>query len=220
MDPAQLEILHEHYRDSCTVMQGQRAARDRYFHLVVAVIAIAWFDVVAPQDFSAVAGEALKTRLLLTFAPDLAYLRSVLWFVLLGLTVRYFQVSLSVERSYDYIHDVECLLAENVHKVFGREGAAYLSRYPLFLRWAHYLYVAVGPTLLLTVVGSWTRAQIPHWNPSTWSVLVWFDCLVSVAIVVSVILYWAFRIAKKDVADSAVTKSSARRGGSGSRRSS
>lgn len=198
LEPAQLEILHEHYRDSCTVMQGQRTARDRYFYMMIAVIAVAWFDVVAPQNFATIIGDALKTKLQLTVAPDLAYLRSVLWFLLLGLTVRYCQAALSVERSYDYIHDVEQILAEQVHKRFAREGSAYLSKYPLFLQWTHYLYVVAAPLLLLAVVATWTRAQIPDWNAWTWSGLVWFDCLVSLAIVVSILLYWAFQIRKKD----------------------
>lgn len=198
MEDARLAMLHEHYQDSCTVMQHQRTARDRYFYMVIAVVSLVWFDVVAPQDFSRIVGESLKTRLQLSVAPDLGYLRSVLWFLLLGLTVRYFQTSLSVERSYDYIHDVEEVLAAEVHKVFGREGAAYLSKYPLFLKWAHFLYVVVAPVILLFVVVIWTRVQIQAWSPSSWSGLAWFDVLVSAAIVLSIILYWAFRIRKKD----------------------
>jgi hypothetical protein len=197
MEPVQLEILHEHYQDSCTVMQGQRAARDRYFYMVIAVVAIVWFDVVAPQDFSSIVGETMKAKLQLTIAPDFGYLRSVLWFLLLGLTIRYFQTALSVERSYKYIHEIEDLLSKQVHPKFGREGAAYLSKVPLFLDWAHSLYVIACPLLLLAVVGTWTRAQIPDWNPLTWSGVVWFDTLVSLAIVVSIVLYWAFHI-KKD----------------------
>jgi hypothetical protein len=88
------------------------------------------------------------------------------------------------------------LLAEHVHKAFGREGAAYLSKYPLFLKWAHYLYVIACPAVLLAVVATWTHAQIPNWRPSSWSGLAWFDCFVSLAIVVSIILYWAFHIPK------------------------
>ena len=198
MEPAQLAILHEHYRDSCTIMQGQRSARDRYFYLVIAAVAVAWFDVVAPHDFAAIVGEAIKAKLQLTIAPDLGYLRSVLWFLLLGFTVRYCQTTLSVERSYDYIHDVEAVLSKHVHQAFGREGTAYLSKYPLFLDWAHYLYLVACPVVLLAVVATWTRAQIPSWHPLTWSGLVWFDCLVSLAIVVSIFLYWLFHIPKRD----------------------
>lgn len=211
MEQAQLAILHDHYRDSCTIMQGQRSARDRYFYLVVAVVAIAWFDIVAPQDFAAIVGEALKTRLQLTVAPDLGYLRSVLWFLLLGLTVRYCQTALSVERSYDYIHDIEGVLTKHVHEAFRREGAAYRSKYPLFLDWAHYLYVFAAPAVLLAVVALWTRAQIPTWRPASWPGLVWFDVLVSLTIVVSIILYWAFRVRNRNSSPSPSRSNTRRR---------
>ncbi len=114
--------MHEHYRDTCTVMQGQRIARDRCFYLVIAVVAIGWFDVVAPQDVATIVGQALKSKLQLTVVPDLRYLRSILWFLLLGLTVRYCQTALSVERHYDYIHDIEALLSKHVHESVRSRG--------------------------------------------------------------------------------------------------
>ena len=211
MEPDRLAILHEHYRDSCSSVQKQRAARDRYFYLVIAVVSVAWFDVVAPQNFAAIAGDALKARLQLTVSPDLGYLRSVLWFLLLGLTIRYFQASLAVERGYGYIHELESVIAKELHAVFNREGAAYLSKYPLFLTWAHFLYVVASPTVLLAVVAMWTRVQIQDWHPFTWSGLVWFDCLVSAAMVISVFLYWAFRITKSGERASAEPKVPSRR---------
>ena len=116
----QLELLHEHYRDTCSAMQAQRASRDRYFYLVIAVLAVALFDVATPQGFATVIGDVLKSQLNLATAPDLAYVRSILWFLLLGLTVRYSQVTLNLERQYDYIHDLEAVLQQHVHKVFRR----------------------------------------------------------------------------------------------------
>lgn len=198
MESEKLAILHEHYRDSCSLMQKQRAARDRNFYLVVALVAVVWFDVVAPKDFATIAADSLKAKLHLTAAPDLGYLRSVLWFILLGLTVRYCQTALSVERSYDYIHEIEALLAKHVDPVFGREGKAYLTNYPLFSHWAHVLYVLVSPALLMAVVIAWTCSQLPFWWPWTWPGVVWFQTTVSVAIVVSIALYWAFHFGKRN----------------------
>ena len=187
MEPSELALLHEHYRDTCTVMQHHRGARDRYFYFVLATVAVVLFDVVAPQDFSVVIGEALKAKLSLSVAPNLAYLRSIVWFLLLGLTIRYCQTALLVERQYEYVHHLEAQLSKHVQGGFTRESVAYLSNYPLFLHWAHYLYTLVSPLLLVGVVVAWTRVQIPGWPP--WPGLVWFDCAVSVAIVVSVVLY-------------------------------
>lgn len=182
----QVELLHEHYRDTCGVMQSQRASRDRYFYLVIAVLAVALFDVATPQGFANVIGDVLKSQLNLVTAPDLAYVRSILWFMLLGLTVRYSQVTLNLERQYDYVHDLEAVLQQHVHEVFRREGGAYLEKYPRFLDWAHFLYTVVFPLLLCMVAMVWTYRQIPTWP---WPGTAWFNLAITVLLLISVGLY-------------------------------
>jgi hypothetical protein len=183
---ARAEILHEHYRDTCGVMQGLRASRDRCFYLVIAVLAAALFDVATPQGFATAVGDLLKIRLGLSNALDLAYVRSVLWFLLLGLTLRYSQLTLNLERQYGYIHQLEQALQEVVHPAFRREGRAYLEDYPRFLTWAHFLYTVVFPLLLCVVALCWTYRQFPTW-PWPWAV--WFNLAVTVLLLVSVGLY-------------------------------
>ena len=187
MDAQKLAILHEHYRDTCTVMQSQRHARDRYFYFVIVVVAIAWFDLAAPEGFANAVGDVLKDRFGLTAVPDLEYVRSVLWFLLLGLTVRYCQAALGLERQYTYVHELEATLAKHVEGRFGREGEAYLSDYPMFLNWAHHLYSLVFPVVLAAVAVAWTYHQIP--DHSRWSFAVWFNCTVTLALLVSLGLY-------------------------------
>ncbi len=187
MDADKLTIVHDHYRDTCGVMQEQRATRDRYFYLVLAVLGIALFDVAAPQGFASAVGDVLKSQLQLSAAPDLGYIRSLLWFLLLGFTVRYCQTALAVERQYTYVHELELLLSTHVEGAFTREGEAYLSDYPLFLDWAHYLYTLVFPLLLSVVAIVWTYRQIPGSWP--WPFAVWFDGLVTLAILASIGLY-------------------------------
>jgi hypothetical protein len=196
MEQHKLLVLHDHYRDSCSVAQSQRGARDRYFYFVVALMAVEWFDLVAPRDFGALSADLVKAQLHLTTAPDLAYLRGVLWFLLLVLTVRYCQTALAVERGYDYIHRIEALLAEEIHPAFNREGAGYLSDYPLFLNWAHVLYVWISPGLLMALVVTWMAAQLPSLKPWTWSRLVLFETAVGLGILATVVLYWAFHLGR------------------------
>lgn len=180
------ELLHEHYRDTCGVMQGLRVSRDRCFYLVIAVLAAALFDVATPQGFATAVGDLLKARLGLSNALDLAYVRSVLWFLLLGLTLRYSQLTLNLERQYDYVHKLEAALQEEVHPAFRREGSAYLEDYPRFLTWAHFLYTIVFPLLLCVIALGWTYRQFPRW-PWPWTV--WFNLAVTVMLLVSVGLY-------------------------------
>ncbi len=84
----QVELLHEHYRDTCGVMQSQRSSRDRHFYLVIAVLGLAMFDVATPQGFAMVIGDVLKANSTSQVRPIWRTVRSILWFVLLGLTVR------------------------------------------------------------------------------------------------------------------------------------
>lgn len=180
------EILHEHYRDTCGVMQGLRVSRDRCFYLVIAVLAAALFDVATPQGFATAVGDLLKARLGLSNALDLAYVRSILWFLLLGLTLRYSQLTLNLERQYGYVHKLEEVLQEAVHPAFQREGSAYLDDYPRFLTWAHFLYTVAFPLLLCVVALGWTYRQFPS-RPWPWTV--WFNLAVTVLLLVSVGLY-------------------------------
>ena len=187
MESEKLLLLHEHYRDTCGVMQQQRRARDRYFYLVILVLVIALYDVATPEGFATTIADVLKTRFGLSKSPDLAYIRTLLWFLMLGLTVRYGQAALGVERQYRYIHELENTLSEHVKGGFRREGDAYLSQYPLFLSWAHYLYTLVFPLLLSAVVVAWTWHQIPACFP--WPLTVWLNCIITVAILCSIGMY-------------------------------
>jgi hypothetical protein len=192
MNPETLTLLHEHYRDTCGMMQDLRKARDRYFYLTLLVLGITLFDVAVPADFATTIADVLRARLALSTAPNLAYVRCLLWFLLLGLTIRYGQSALAVERQYNYVHDLEAELAAQVGKGFRREGDAYLKDYPLFLSWAHYLYSLVFPLVLSVVVVVWTWQQIPGppwpFGPP-WSFAIWFNTIVTTAILVSIGLY-------------------------------
>lgn len=193
MTAENLGILHEHYRDSCGVMQAHRIARDRYFYLVLAVQAITLYDLAAPADFASTMAALLQAQLELSIAPNLSYIRSLIWFLLLGLTVRYGQSAINVERQYEYVHRLEAILNKQVGEGFSREGAAYLSNYPPFLQWAHTLYTIVFPLLLSAVVVAWTIKQTPGppWpiGSGVWAVTDWFNTAVALAILTSITLY-------------------------------
>ena len=187
MDIQKLAILHDHYRDTCALMQTQRQARDRYFYLVLAVIAVVLFDLATPDGFSQAVGDMLRARLQLSQAPNLAYVRSVLWFLLLGLTIRYCQAALGLERQYSYVHQLEASLARHVQDGFTRESQAYVSHYPLFLSWAHYLYTLIFPVLLAVTAVAWTLRQIRDQSP--WSLTLWCDCTVTLMLLASLAMY-------------------------------
>ena len=192
MEAHKLALLHEHYRDTCGGMAEQRGKRDRYFYLILIVLAVALFDATAPEGFATTIADVLKAQLGLSQPPDLAYIRSLLWFFLLGLTVRYGQAALGVERLYIYLNDLEDAIASEVGAIFRREGEAYRRYNPLFRNWAHYLYTLIFPALLACVVVAWMRKQVPGWPwpiGVLWPFTVWFNVAVTLAILASIAMY-------------------------------
>jgi hypothetical protein len=199
MDADRLSLLHEDYRDTCASLAEHRGKRDRYFYLVLAVLAVALFDVTAPDGFATAIADILKAQLGLSAPPNLAYIRSLLWLLLLGLTIRYGQAALGVERLYIYLHDLEDALAAQVPGAFRREGKAYAEYNPPFMTWAHWLYTIIFPVLLACVVVVWTWQQIPGspWRAG-WRLSVVFNSWVSIAILASIAMYLhAFHVWKR-----------------------
>jgi hypothetical protein len=187
-DDAKLETLHAHYVDTNAGLQQLRGARDRYFTWVLVLLAFVLYDVYAPQDFGRLLAALLKSKGGLETAPDLRYLGTLLWFALLGVVMRYCQAGVRLERLYDYVHRLEEQLADRVGgAAFTREGKAYLSDYPAFSAWAHWLYTVAFPLLLaLMVLARIARDLRGRWP---WPGLVWVDLSIGLALVVSLALY-------------------------------
>src|SRR5262249_1188539 len=102
-----LEVLHEHYKDSCSLAGSHRSSRDNYFYVILVLLALLLFDLYAPKDFSRIISEVAQKKLELSVSFDLRYLKSIAWFLLLGLAIRYCQAALALERQYSYIHRLE-----------------------------------------------------------------------------------------------------------------
>jgi hypothetical protein len=188
MTTQSIEVLHDHYKDTCSLASAYRSSRDRHFYLILAVLAVILFDLYAPKDFSRILAETIQKQLDTSVAPDLRYLRSILWFVLLGVTLRYCQVALLLERQYIYLHGLEELLARSFEApAFTREGKAYLSSYSVFSTWSHHLYTLIFPLWLAALVIYRTARELPCCV--RWAGLDWFDLIVAAALCITIVLY-------------------------------
>jgi hypothetical protein len=188
IDDSKIQILHEHYKETAALLQSYRQTRDRQFYMTLATIAVVMFDAYTPRDFATVLSDVLKKALDTPAAPNLSYVRTLIWFLLLGVTVRYCQTVVLMERQYKYIHTLEVQLATHFKGVtFTREGKAYNEQYPAFAAWAHFLYTLVFPAAMLWVVAVRTVRQLPGWPP--WSTLTWLDFFIGIAICATLALY-------------------------------
>lgn len=187
---ARLELLHDHYKDTFSYIREREKQRDFLFLLVIALFGVLFLEVQYPANFQAIFSEiqAQGAKLDLRAIP-LAAIMSVTWTIVLIFAIRYCQVSISIERQYDYLHKVEEKLGDifGDSEIFCREGAAYLSKYPLFSTWTWIFYTALFPIIVVAAVipllyVEWSSPNYPVYHRV-------YDTIIALAVIASFVLY-------------------------------
>ena len=186
-EETKLEILTDHYKDTFACIHEDRKQRDRLFNFILAVITVMLFQVYSPKDAGDAIGQFLAKKLDLVKPLDISFIGSIIWFMLLGLVIRYFQTTVHLERQYEYIHQLEDEISPQYKgRAFTREGKSYLKNYPLFSNWTWILYTFAFPALLIIIVSS----KIVHelLLATRISSLLVFNIAACISIVVSTVL--------------------------------
>lgn len=187
-DDAKLNILNDHYKDTFVWLQETRKQRDQLYVLVVAAAALLVFQLVSPKDAGLAIGQIVSKQLGLQAPIDVSILGSLIWFALLGLSIRYFQTTISLERQYKYIHSLEeelCIVFDE--KVFIREGKFYLTQFSEFSNLTWLLYSWASPALLVIVA---LAKIINEWTPTpTLTFTLLFNTIVAILILGLTVMY-------------------------------
>lgn len=195
-EDTKLGLLCQHYEATFSHILSYRRFRDWLFVLILGNIVVMLFQLHAPAESEATISQFLLKTLGTQNPIDGSISNSIIWFSLLALTVRYYQTNIQIERQYDYIHMLEEDLAPHFsRRGFTREGAAYLSNYPWFLKWATFLYNKLFPFLLILVSVSKIGGEI---RLSSFSqTTLWVDTIICIVITLSTVLYMAMIHGKK-----------------------
>lgn len=185
------ELLVEHYEHTCKDVKEQIILRERLFLFVLVLIALTFFQIADPEQSSKVAVSVLEKSLETKVNVNASAITAVLWFLLLSVTVRYFQANVYIDRRYKYLHkmeeDINILLSQSL---INREGKSYLKNYPLFSSWIHILYTWIFPIGLLLTVSAKYYLEWPGY--SHFSGIHFAQLLIFLAICISVFLYLLF----------------------------
>lgn len=200
----QLEILHDHYKETFARVREVEASRNRLFLWVIGLYALLILEI----GYSARLGMGLGSlnvagvEINLQALP-LPALLDATWVLTLAIVIRYCQDSIFVERQYPYVHLLERSISPLVRRsltldenVYQREGKVYLNEYPVLLDVAWYAYVVVFPLILISatlglIYWEWTQLPYPWMHRA-------FDSAVAAALLVFFFLYrvqpyWANR---------------------------
>jgi len=131
----QLEILHDHYKESFSLIRSREKQRDILFLVLIALFALLIVEIKYPLNF----GEAIG-NLNLQFGDiqlaklPLAALLSVSWVFTFTIALRYCQTTVAVDVQYRYLHMLESKISKffNDTNLYRREGKAYLEDYPFY----------------------------------------------------------------------------------------
>ena len=139
---------YDHYKD--TFEQQKRYLKERntltlYLILVVSVIFLLSSNRSLLMDASSVIQEQKIGKTIV----DFNIITSVLYFAFLWLSMRYYQINLTIEKTYTYITKCEEVMSATGDLKIDREGGDYEKNYP-WLKWvAHRIYVFVFPLLMI-----------------------------------------------------------------------
>jgi hypothetical protein len=107
----------------------------------------------------------VRKKLDIQSALSISFLGTVIWATLLFFVVRYYQLAVSLERQYRYLHALEDELSPNYSGIpFTREGKFYLNPYPMFSRWIARFYIYVFPLglVLAITLKIVSEIRLPH----------------------------------------------------------
>jgi len=180
----QLEILHDHYKETFARLREVERTRDRLFLWLIGLFALLCIEI----GYPATVGGSLGTISIAggEFHPQalpLPALLDITWVLALVIALRYCQSAIWVDRQYRYLH----VLEENISPllrssdldqddgdphppkldaiVYQREGKVYLSEYPLLLNAAWFAYVILFPLIVIIatlVLAFWEWTTLPY----------------------------------------------------------
>lgn len=148
----QLEILHEHYKETFARLREAETLRDRLFLWLIGLFALLILEIGYPiavggtlGKFSIVGGEFNLQAL------PLPALLNATWVLTLTIGLRYCQISVLVNRQYPYLHTLEAAISPAVGggDLYQREGQVYLREYPVLLNVAWFAYGFLFPLIVI-----------------------------------------------------------------------
>lgn len=186
----QLDILHDHYKETFARMLKAEALRDRLFLWVIALFALLSLEIGYPAAVGGTLGKlTIAGGELNLQALPLPALLNITWVLTLTIGLRYCQAAVFVNRQYPYLHMLEETISPAVGggDLYQREGKVYLSEYPVLLNVAWIAYGFLFPFIAMFAalgLAIWELAWVLYPIPN-----IFFDAFIAGAFICFYFLY-------------------------------
>lgn len=146
-----IELLYDHYKDTCQIVREQIKQRNRLFIYVVLIISLQFIFMLSPNSILNFLSLWIEKKYSILIDFPINMIQSILWILMLYITVRYIQETINIEQSYTYIHALE-MEFNGKGLLIDREGKHYLKNYPIVKNIIHYIYQLVFPIIYIVLV--------------------------------------------------------------------
>ena len=189
MEESKFNNLCSHYKDTFDIHRASIKQRDTLFYGLLVILAVFTLQLSSTEVVANIVDEYVSKTTGVKLGKNIDFISTLLWFLLLGFSTRYFQVVLEIERQYQYLHGLEKQLNKYYpnSKAFTREGISYLGKYLLFSRWVWLLYTLLFPLIILFCIAIRIKGQLDSSQVIQANQIIDFVCFLMVGI--STILY-------------------------------
>lgn len=186
----QLEVLHDHYKETFARLREVEQNRDRLFLWVILLFALLSLEIGYPAAVGgslgklSIAGGELNLQNL-----PLPALLTATWVFTLDIALRYCRATVWINRQYPYLHMLEDNISPEVggNDLYRREGEVYLREYPLLLDVTWIAYGFLFPIIVILAalgLATWEYGRLPY--PHLHRVV---DALIATVLIVFFLLY-------------------------------
>lgn len=186
----QLDILHDHYKETFARLRDVESLRDRLFLYVIGLFTLLSVEIGYPAAIGGTLGKLniVGGEINLQALPLPAILNAT-WVLTLTIGLRYCQMTVLVNRQYPYLHKLEEVISPELGggDIYQREGKVYLREYPLLLDVAWVAYGILFPVIVMfATVGLsiWEFTRVGYPLPH-----ILFDIFVAGALILFFFLY-------------------------------
>lgn len=147
-----LELLYDHYKETFSIIKEDVNNRNRFFVILFIVMSLQFLFAISPESITSLIINVIISTYNVDISGQMVIIQCFLWFILLYFTIRYYQTTVNIEKSYNYIHSLEDEISSIILGRFDREGKNYLSDYPKIKDLIDILYKWFFPIIYCIVI--------------------------------------------------------------------
>lgn len=181
-----LSIIYDHYKDTCTLIKNSEKERNKLFIILSLLITGLYLLAIEPNSLFQVIMDLVQEYGKISIRFSISIVQSLLWFVMLFYSMRFFQVNSYIERQYNYLHIIEGEINAKIEFTFSREGKSYMDKYPMVLNLIYNIYTWVFPVIYIGIV---LYKIILEWSSRYNIKVVLLDTLIAGCIILASCLY-------------------------------